>query len=70
MPVGQALTFAELLRRCRLEAGLSQEDLAERAGLSPRSISDLERGQRSMPRLETVRLISKRWDRHRRSGCS
>ncbi|MCO5217440.1 MAG: helix-turn-helix domain-containing protein [Thermomicrobiales bacterium] len=38
-------------------AGLSQEALAERAGLSVRGISDLERGARSTPRIETVRLI-------------
>jgi predicted ATPase/transcriptional regulator with XRE-family HTH domain len=54
----ETITFAEVLRRRRLEAGFSQEDLAERAGLSPRSISDLERGQRSVPRLETVRMLS------------
>jgi DNA-binding XRE family transcriptional regulator len=36
--------LAGLLRRLRTEAGLTQEELAERAGLSPRSVSDLERG--------------------------
>ena len=35
--------FADLLKRHRLAAGLSQEELAERAGLSPRGVSDLER---------------------------
>jgi tetratricopeptide (TPR) repeat protein/transcriptional regulator with XRE-family HTH domain len=38
------LEFAELLRQLRAEAGLTQEELAEVAGLSPRSVSDLERG--------------------------
>ena len=38
------LRFAELLRQLRAEAGLTQEELAEVAGLSPRSVSDLERG--------------------------
>jgi tetratricopeptide (TPR) repeat protein/transcriptional regulator with XRE-family HTH domain len=38
------LGFAELLRQLRAEAGLTQEELAEGAGLSPRSVSDLERG--------------------------
>jgi tetratricopeptide (TPR) repeat protein/transcriptional regulator with XRE-family HTH domain len=38
------LRFAELLRQLRAEAGLTQEELAEAAGLSPRSVSDLERG--------------------------
>jgi transcriptional regulator with XRE-family HTH domain len=38
--------FGALLRRYREEAGLTQEALAERAGLSARGISDLERGIR------------------------
>ena len=46
--------FATLLRRERIDAGLSQEDLAERAGLSPRAISDLERGLRRAPHRPTV----------------
>jgi class 3 adenylate cyclase len=37
-------TFGELLRECRLRQGWTQEKLAEQAGISPRSISDLERG--------------------------
>ena len=37
-------TFAGLLRRYRRERGLTQEELAERAGLAARTISDLERG--------------------------
>jgi transcriptional regulator with XRE-family HTH domain len=39
-----APTFAGLLRQLRTEARLTQEELAEAAGLSPRSVSDLERG--------------------------
>ena len=38
------VTFAGLLRKLRTEARLTQEELAEAAGLSPRSVSDLERG--------------------------
>jgi transcriptional regulator with XRE-family HTH domain len=38
------LSFAGLLRKLRTEAKLTQEELAEAAGLSPRSVSDLERG--------------------------
>src|SRR5579884_3452685 len=41
--------FGCLLQRQRLAAGLSQEELAERAGLSRRGISDLERGVRRSP---------------------
>ncbi len=37
-------SFGALLRLLRQEAGLSQEALAERAGLSTRGLSDLERG--------------------------
>src|SRR5262249_46657061 len=38
------LSFATLLRRLRAGAGLTQEELAEAAGISPRSVSDLESG--------------------------
>jgi predicted ATPase len=52
-------TFGTLLRRYRLLAGLTQEGLAERAGLSLRGVSDLERGQRRVPYPDTVdRLIA------------
>ena len=50
--------FGPLLRRRRLVAGLSQEELAERAGLSARGISALETGYRATPRPETVRLLA------------
>jgi predicted ATPase/DNA-binding CsgD family transcriptional regulator/transcriptional regulator with XRE-family HTH domain len=53
-----ASTFGTVLRRYRLEAGLTQEELAKRAGLSLRSVSDLERGARQTPRLETVRMLA------------
>ncbi len=36
--------FAGFLRELRVKAQLTQEELAEAAGLSPRSVSDLERG--------------------------
>jgi pimeloyl-ACP methyl ester carboxylesterase/DNA-binding XRE family transcriptional regulator len=49
--------FAQLLRRQRLACGLTQQELADRARLSERSISDLERGVKSAPRLTTVRLL-------------
>jgi tetratricopeptide (TPR) repeat protein/transcriptional regulator with XRE-family HTH domain len=51
----QALpSFGDLLRQHRLEAGLSQEELAEVAGISARAISDLERGARHRPYRATV----------------
>src|SRR5215211_5840445 len=49
--------FGDLLRRHRLAAGLTQEELAERAGLSTRGISDLERGARGLPRKDTLELL-------------
>lgn len=49
--------FARMLRDLRIAAGLSQEVLAERSGLSLRGVSDLERGARRAPRLETVRML-------------
>jgi transcriptional regulator with XRE-family HTH domain len=54
-----APSFAELLRRHRLALGLTQEELAERAGLSGRGISDLERGLKHAPRASTVRLLAR-----------
>jgi transcriptional regulator with XRE-family HTH domain len=39
-------TFGLLLKRHRHAAGMTQEELAERAGLSPRAVGDLERGVR------------------------
>jgi predicted ATPase/transcriptional regulator with XRE-family HTH domain len=50
--------LAALVRRRRTAAALSQEALAERAGVSVRAISDLERGVHRTPRLETVRLVA------------
>src|SRR5215471_15203153 len=51
-------TFGTLLKRYRIAAGLTQEALAAQAGLSPRGISDLERGERRAPRKETVQLLA------------
>ena len=52
------LSFAGLLRRLRDDAGLTQEELAEAASLSPRSVSDLERGVNLTARHETARLLA------------
>jgi predicted ATPase/DNA-binding XRE family transcriptional regulator len=51
-------TFSALLRHHRLRAGLTQEALAEQAGVSTRGIQQLERGDRAAPRAETVRLLA------------
>jgi transcriptional regulator with XRE-family HTH domain/NADH:ubiquinone oxidoreductase subunit K len=49
--------FGDLLRDHRRAAGLTQERLAERAGVSQRSISDIERGGEHVPRRDTVALL-------------
>jgi transcriptional regulator with XRE-family HTH domain len=49
--------FGELLRQFRLSAALSQEALAERAGLSVDAVRALERGRRSNPRPDTLGML-------------
>lgn len=51
-------TIGQQLRHFRVAAGLSQEALAEASGVSVRTISDLERGQRPSAHMETVRLLA------------
>ncbi len=51
-------SFGALLKEYRLAAGMTQEALAERAGLSARAISDLERGVNRIPRQETLDLLA------------
>src|SRR6516225_5701988 len=53
-----ALSFGGLLRQLRTEARLTQEELAEAAGLSPRSVSDLERGVNRTARKDTAGLLA------------
>ena len=46
------------MRQFREAAGLTQEELAERARLSTNAISALERGQRRRPYPHTVRALA------------
>jgi tetratricopeptide (TPR) repeat protein/transcriptional regulator with XRE-family HTH domain len=55
--MSESQAFGDLLRRHRVLAGMSQEELAERAHLSARAISDLERGVKRTPRRDTVQLL-------------
>jgi predicted ATPase/transcriptional regulator with XRE-family HTH domain len=55
---GTGLAFGDVLRRQRDSAGLTQEDLAERTGLTPQAISLLERGERRRPQRYTVRKLA------------
>jgi transcriptional regulator with XRE-family HTH domain len=52
------LSFAVLLRQLRARALLTQEELAEAAGVSPRSVSDLERGISRTARKDTAVLLA------------
>ncbi len=72
MRENQPASFAELLKRYRQAAGLSQKNLASKAGVSVRGVSDLERGARLRPHADTVRMLAKalalsRADRARRT---
>src|SRR5689334_21626443 len=52
------LSFAGLLRQLRTEARLTREELAEAAGVSPRSVSDLERGINRTAHKDTALLLA------------
>src|SRR6516162_6087473 len=50
--------FGELLRQLRAGVQLTQEELAEAAALSPRAVSDLERGIHRTARKDTAVLLA------------
>ena len=58
MAAPQIPPFAQLVRRYRRERGLTQEALAEVAGLSARGIRALEQGERTAPHTDTVQLLA------------
>lgn len=53
--------FAKVLRRLRIQCGLSQEELGAEAGLHRTYVSQLERGLKS-PSLRTVQRIAEALD--------
>jgi predicted ATPase/transcriptional regulator with XRE-family HTH domain len=55
---GQVSAFGDLLRHYRLTAGLSQEQLADRARISLAAVNTLERGVRRAPYLQTVMKLA------------
>jgi transcriptional regulator with XRE-family HTH domain len=59
-PKGAGLTtqFGVVLRRLRRQAGMTQEQLAERSGVGVRTIRGFETGERADPRVATVRLLA------------
>jgi WD40 repeat protein/transcriptional regulator with XRE-family HTH domain len=59
MVTGQpVVSFAGLLRRLRAEARLTQEELAAAAGVSPRAVSNLERGFSRTAHKDTAALLA------------
>ena len=62
MDTAQRETFGAALKRHRLAAGLSQEQLAERAGMTAQAIGTLERGFRRAPYRDTVRALARALD--------
>jgi tetratricopeptide (TPR) repeat protein/transcriptional regulator with XRE-family HTH domain len=52
-----ALSFGDHLRHARRAAGLTQEELAERAGVAPETVSALERGVNHAPHRDTVEAL-------------
>jgi len=53
-----ALSFGGMLRQLRAEARLTQEELAEAAKVSPRAVSDLERGVNRTARKDTAEMLA------------
>ncbi|MBV9581726.1 MAG: XRE family transcriptional regulator, partial [Chloroflexi bacterium] len=51
-------TFGQQLRRLRVERGLTQQTLAERAGLATRAVAALEGGARRRPYPHTVAVLA------------
>lgn len=53
--------FGKLVREKRYEADLTQEELAEKAGLHPTYVGSVERGERNVA-LENIILLAKALD--------
>jgi transcriptional regulator with XRE-family HTH domain len=58
MDVPASRSFAARLRQFRHALGLTQEELAERAGMSARGIRALETGERTMPKRGTLARLA------------
>src|ERR1700728_4573084 len=50
--------FGRLLRQYRLAAGLSQQELADKSGISVRAIANMERGRTTRPYRSTLGLLT------------
>jgi transcriptional regulator with XRE-family HTH domain len=51
--------FGDLIKRARITAGLTQEELAELAGLSVRAVGDIERARTARPRRGSAELLAR-----------
>lgn len=58
LPGGAVWSFGERLRSFRGRAGLTQRELAERAGVSVRVLRDIENGRVHRPQARTVRRLA------------
>jgi transcriptional regulator with XRE-family HTH domain len=50
---------ADTLKRLRTQAGLTQQELATRSGLSMAQVMAMEQGKRDNPRLDTLRKLAR-----------
>jgi transcriptional regulator with XRE-family HTH domain len=51
-------TLGVALKKLRAAAGMTQEELADRAGISARTVSDVERGLRTFVHGDTARRLA------------
>ena len=58
LPTSPSTTFGTHLRQYRKRAGLTQEALADQAGLTTNAISALERGEPQRPYPHTVQALA------------
>lgn len=56
---GRPVTLAVRLQQLRNASGMSQLDLATKAGLSMSMVSQMEQGLKENPRLETVKKLAR-----------
>ncbi len=59
MTAGGPPSLGKVLKRFRLAAGLTQAELAERAGLAERTVSDMERNVGRKPQKNTIKQLAR-----------
>lgn len=59
MPADPRIIFGKCIRVLRLESLLSQEKLAELAGLHRNYVGGIERGERNVSLLNIVKLVER-----------